>query len=217
MKKTILTLVIGSMLMIAVNVSAYTLTIGDPNTALSAYPSPYATLSITDFTNSKDATITLTGLNNAFYHYLIGGVNAVNLNINGTASLVGSVLFNGGSTSGGNPTAFSVTSGNVSRFGNFDLSFNDAGGFNNAVSSLTFIIHNDVAWADAAHVLTANNDGYLAAAHIFISNLDGTNTNVTGFAADGAAPVPEPGTMVLLGIGMLGLGIFGKRRLNKEA
>lgn len=29
-------------------------------------------------------------------------------------------------------------------------------------------------------------------------------------------PVPEPGTMVLLGAGMLGLAIFGKRRMNRE-
>jgi len=30
-------------------------------------------------------------------------------------------------------------------------------------------------------------------------------------------PVPEPGTMMLLGIGMLGMAIYGKRRMNKEA
>ncbi len=31
------------------------------------------------------------------------------------------------------------------------------------------------------------------------------------------APVPEPGTMMLLGMGMLGLAVYGKRRMNKEA
>jgi len=32
-----------------------------------------------------------------------------------------------------------------------------------------------------------------------------------------AAPVPEPGTMMLLGIGMLGMAVYGKRRMNKQA
>jgi len=33
----------------------------------------------------------------------------------------------------------------------------------------------------------------------------------------GNVPVPEPGTMMLLGFGMLGLAVYGKRRMNKEA
>jgi len=30
-------------------------------------------------------------------------------------------------------------------------------------------------------------------------------------------PVPEPGTMMLVGLGMLGMAVYGKRRQNKEA
>jgi hypothetical protein len=32
-----------------------------------------------------------------------------------------------------------------------------------------------------------------------------------------ASAVPEPGTMVLFGMGMLGMAIYGKRRMNKQA
>jgi len=31
-----------------------------------------------------------------------------------------------------------------------------------------------------------------------------------------STPVPEPGTMLLFGVGMLGLAVYGKRRMNKE-
>lgn len=41
---------------------------------------------------------------------------------------------------------------------------------------------------------------------------DGFDVNAVG-----VAPVPEPGTMMLLGIGMLGMAVYGKRRMNKEA
>ncbi|MFZ4858032.1 MAG: PEP-CTERM sorting domain-containing protein [Desulfuromonadaceae bacterium] len=43
------------------------------------------------------------------------------------------------------------------------------------------------------------------------------NWIINGLQVDGPAPVPEPGTMALLGLGMLGMAVYGKRRMNKEA
>ena len=45
-----------------------------------------------------------------------------------------------------------------------------------------------------------------------------TNSFPEVLTIDGmSAPVPEPGTMMLLGIGMLGMAVYGKRRMNKQA
>lgn len=71
--------------------------------------------------------------------------------------------------------------------------------------------------------------------HAAIFQVDQSNTYILGFedlrlcSSDkdyqdmivsvtiNSAPVPEPGTMVLLGFGMLVLAVYGKRRMNKEA
>ena len=69
--------------------------------------------------------------------------------------------------------------------------------------------------------------------HAAIFRVDSSNTYIIGFEdlrlgntdADyqdmivsvTINPVPEPGTMMLLGIGLGGLALFGKRRMNKEA
>jgi hypothetical protein len=42
-----------------------------------------------------------------------------------------------------------------------------------------------------------------------------SGSGVLSFSATSA--VPEPGTMMLLGLGMFGLAVYGKRRMNKEA
>jgi PEP-CTERM motif len=44
-----------------------------------------------------------------------------------------------------------------------------------------------------------------------------TPTDITLSATVSATAVPEPSTMMLLGVGMLSLVVYGKRRMNKEA
>ena len=41
------------------------------------------------------------------------------------------------------------------------------------------------------------------------------SSSLTAYGDNGSAPVPEPGTMMLLGAGLLGLAVYGKRRMNK--
>jgi hypothetical protein len=69
-------------------------------------------------------------------------------------------------------------------------------------------------WQQFSQLWTADASGF---ADISIIN---KNTDFDGndFAIDDItmAPVPEPGTVLLLGAGMLGLAVFGKRRMGKE-
>jgi hypothetical protein len=69
------------------------------------------------------------------------------------------------------------------------------------------------------NIFAIGQDLYAIAANIDGTSINSGNlSNLTSFTlTPETAPVPEPGTIVLLGAGMLGLAIFGKRRMNKEA
>ncbi len=87
----------------------------------------------------------------------------------------------------------------------------------NTARSLSYLI-NDVYYDKNAGLtkydtqFTGNNDWIFA----FDATGDGDFTDAV-FVIEDMNPVPEPGTIVLLGAGMLCLAIYGKRRMNKDA
>ncbi|MDA8389122.1 MAG: PEP-CTERM sorting domain-containing protein [Nitrospiraceae bacterium] len=168
----------------------YTLSV--PNTALSVYPGPYASVDI-GFIGPITANVTFTGLTHTPYIYLLGGENAADLNVNATSFSVT-----------GEPSSFTVGSGEVDGFGNFNLTLKNTDGYTDAVNSLSFILTNTSGtWSDSSNVLKLNSNNAEAAAHIFVTESGLGSALATGYASNsGAKEVPEPGTLLLLGIGL---------------
>jgi len=170
---------------------------------------PYGEVGIS-LVDADTATITLTAYTGA-YQFLFGDGGTIALNVNGTptAFAAGDVIsaaglgMTGPFSNGG--------AGQQDGWGNFNFSINNFDGFTRAVNSFVFTLNAPGAtWASANDVLTANADGNLLSAHVFIANLNGTNTGVTGFATNG---VPDGGmTMSLLGLALAGMGLMARRK-----
>ncbi len=187
--------------------TVYTLNV--PNTAVAPYPAPYGTVTV-DWLSLTSAKITFDGLTTGGYTYKFGGEGSVDVNVSGAFS-VGSLT--GFAVQTGYPI---VGSGNVSSFGDMNLTLKNFDGASHSFTQASFILTalGGNTWSDSAHVLTANSDGFLAAAHFWVYNSGQVVT--TGYAGNGPPSVPEGGlTVAFVGLGLLGL--FGlRRRLNRS-
>ena len=192
-------------------VTVYSLTVG--NSAISGYPPPYGSASVTLV--GSTATITFTAANTAAYQYLFGDGGSVAVNVNGAFTL--------GSITGTHLPGFGFQAGegysnggasNQDGFGSFNLTINSSQGYTDASNSITFSITqtSGTPWlADGSNVLIANAQGATVAAHIFVTSFPANVTNsalATGFAANTGAVVPDGGTTVMLlgaALGALGM------------
>jgi hypothetical protein len=189
--------------------TTYTLSVG--NSAISGYAGPYATATV-HLVDSTHATITFTSLTAGGNIYLFGDGSSVAVNVNATAWTLGTIAgsnagagFTPGPYSGGG-------SGNVDGFGVLNQTINSFDGFTHSSDTISFTLTNASAtWASSASVLTANAQGAVVAAHIFVTTFPANASNsalATGFAANGGAQVPDGGaTVMLLGMALGALGM----------
>jgi len=200
-------------------------TIGDPNTALSPFPAPYATATVV-LIDATHATVVFQALTTGSQDYMIGAAQALDLNVGASAFTVSplpvtAVTLAGFTTPSCPKPPAGPGSGNVSSFGVFNLTIDCFDGFPNSGKTFSFTLTNTSGtWATEASVLVANGDGNFAAAHILACNTNPCTASggalVTGFAgnSEGGFPpviIPEPQTLTLLGLGLLVLG-FARRR-----
>jgi hypothetical protein len=193
--------------------------LGTGNAAISGFTGPYAHVHV-DRTSGTTATITFTSLTNSGNIYLLGDGGSVGVNVNAASWTLGSITGSNAGT-GFTPGPYSNGgSGNEDGFGSFNQTINSFDGYTSSSDTISFTLTNTSGtWASASGVLTGNALGNTAAAHIFVTSAPANAANgalVTGFASNGSPVVPEPASVILMGLGALGFAGIANRMRRRQ-
>jgi len=211
--------------------SADTYTLDSANTALSAFPGPYGTVTVSlsgtgvgaVATITYDASQVISGATT--YQYLFGGAQAADANVNST-DFTPALVSETNTFAGFTPTFDKFDSGNADGFGKFTLTGDNKDGYGDSATQIVFTVtNNNTGWNSASDVLISNGTktNAFVAAHVFVAtvNSDGSLSDqavLTGFAGNHGAVsvVPEPSTLAIAGLGALGFFGYGLRRRLKK-
>jgi hypothetical protein len=105
---------------------------------------------------------------------------------------------------------------NMSSFGSFDDDISGGTGSSSYVTSLSFDVTTTTSggFASTTDAEVLSNKGYYFAAQITPVPCDSCGTGFAGANTENVTTTPEPGTLVLFGIGLLGLAGLIRRRVR---
>lgn len=180
------------------------------------YTGPYASADV-HLTNSTHATVTFTSDTTNGITFLLAGQGAAGVNVNAASWTLSNITFAqlpGFTTS----ILSNAGAGNEDGFGSFNQRITGFDGYTHADTMISFVLtDNSGTWANSASVLTPNASGHSVAIHGFACDAPCTPREgalSTGYATNGPPDrkVPEPSTILLVGTGLTGAGIWLRAR-----
>ena len=221
MKQRLLQLILAAGMLLGLGGPAradliYDLNLG--NSDISSYTGPYGSVVLHLDTLTHQATLTFTA--NSGYRFGDGGFVDANFNSAGFTGFVSCAGDVGGGTGFVSGPCTNGGSGTVDGFGVFSQTTTNFDGFKSSAISAVLVVNGT--WANENDVLAANSAGNFVAAHIFVCTPvgdtgcdQGTDALATGYAAsnrEGSGDIPEPQSLALVGLGLVGLAMVRRRR-----